>query len=330
MTTIRYPSLLIDLGHVGPNGLPMSADPVFLQELEICKKEGFDLTIHNSTVSLGFDQNQMVPYWIEKETAAIAWEGLRVHGFLRIESTNDEAVDMARKGAPSGTLVFAEEQTKGKGRAGRRWFSPPKAGVYASLIVKPTQAQRYWPLLTHVASIALVDTVQSLSELTLLEKPPDIEIKWPNDVLISGKKCAGILLESVDRENGKSAAVVGLGVNVRRGSYPELLESEAVCLDEVVGRIIPRRKILVQFLNHFQEYYLLFEEGRHDELLRRWKAFSSMCDGVPIWINEGSRRRPAVTCGLNEMGALQVRTADGGHETLLAGDIRIRRDAAGH
>ena len=69
MTTLKYPLLLIDLGHVGPNGLPMSDDPVFQRELEICKKEGFDLTIRNGTVSLGFDQDQMVPYWIEKETA---------------------------------------------------------------------------------------------------------------------------------------------------------------------------------------------------------------------------------------------------------------------
>ncbi len=326
MPNIKVPSILIDLGHVGTNGLPLNSDPLFQHELEICKEWGFPLKIASDRVSLVFDQEQLVPYWIQKEAAPVIWDFLRVHGFLRVDSTNNEALQIARQGAPAGTLVYAEEQTAGKGRFDRNWFSPPKSGLYCSLILRPEQPQMYWPLLTHVASIALVEALKSLLDQSLIPHPLDIDLKWPNDVLLSGKKLAGILLETAGEEPENQALVLGVGINVHKGSYPESLVSEAICLDEAAGTTVPRRHILVQFLYYFQLIYQLFEKGEYPKLLERWKGLSSMWNEVPVWINEAGSRRAAVTCGLNELGALLVRTEQGTMETLLAGDISIRAD----
>ena len=221
MSNIKHPEILTDLGHVGENGLPLNPDPWIQEQLDLCREWGIKLKLSSERVSLQFDHEQLVPYWIQKETAAIAWQWLRVHGFFRIDSTNREAIELARHGTPSGTLVYAEEQTAGKGRKGREWFSPHGSGLYFSLILRPKQPRKVWPILTHVASIALVDTLRELSDRKSVPVRLDVDIKWPNDVLLSGKKCAGILLEMVPGENEDPAAVVGVGIDVHEGSVPE-------------------------------------------------------------------------------------------------------------
>jgi BirA family biotin operon repressor/biotin-[acetyl-CoA-carboxylase] ligase len=323
MSILMHPAVLIDLAQAGKEGLPLSRDPRFLQELQVCREWGFKLQTTADHISLEFDQDQLVPGWIQNETPPIAWETLEVKGFLRLTSTNSEALELARRGLPSGTLVFAEEQTMGRGRKDRKWISPAGAGLYCTLILRPKQPQQNWSLLTLAAAIALADTLKDFSDRDAIPAPLDIDIKWPNDVLLAGKKCAGILLESLLNDAENPAAVVGFGINVREGSVPEHLTSEAVSLDEMTHTRVPRRRILVRFLYFFQLCYLAFEQGKHQELLERWKSYSSMWNGVTVWIGEGEIRRQAITCGLTELGALLVRTADGTVETLYAESIRI-------
>jgi BirA family biotin operon repressor/biotin-[acetyl-CoA-carboxylase] ligase len=325
MSTLEYPSILIDLARAGESGMPLNPSPAFQQELELCRQWGFQLRIADERVSLRFDRDQLVPHWIQRETPAIAWDSLGVNGFLCIGSTNTEALDRAERGVPEGTLIYAEEQTAGKGRKDRAWFSPARSGLYFSLVLRPKQPQKFWPILTHVASVALVDTLKNLSDCTPISHPLDVDIKWPNDVLLSGKKCAGILIETAAAKGGNSAAVVGIGVNVRAGSVPPTLESEATCLDDMIHGSVPRRQLLVSFLHHFQILYLTFERGDHRALLELWRGYSSMWNGIQVWITDGARRRAGVTCGLDENGALLVRTAEGIVETVLAGDISVKR-----
>ena len=327
MSTLKTPAILIDLGHVGENGLPLNPAAWFQKELELCREWGFQLDYSNDRVRLHFDQDQLVPYWIQKETPAMAWDWLRVHGFFRVGSTNSEALELARNGTPSGTLVYTEEQTAGKGRNGRSWFSSAGKGLYFTIVIRPTQPLKFWPLLTHVASVALVETLKDLfSPLKLIPHPLALDLKWPNDVLLSGKKCAGILLETMT-EGDSPAALVGLGINVRKGSVPASLEKTAACLEEMADAVVPRRQLLVRFLQNFQKFFLLFEQGSHRELLEQWKRNSSMWDGTHIWITDGNLRRSAITCGLNEIGALLVRTSEGALETIFAGDISVNRMA---
>jgi BirA family transcriptional regulator, biotin operon repressor / biotin---[acetyl-CoA-carboxylase] ligase len=326
MAIIKHPAILIDLGHVGEQGLPMNDAAWFQRELELCRDWGFPLQILNGRVYLLFNQEALVPYWIQKETPTISWDWLRIHGYLSVDSTNREASDMARKGAPGGTLVYAEEQTEGKGRKGRLWFSRAKTGLFFSLIMRPTQKRRWWPLLTHVACISLIEAIKTLTDIGNVPRPFAIDLKWPNDVLLNGKKCAGILLETLQVEGHSPATIIGVGINVHPGSVPETLAGEATCLDDAAGVEVPRRQLLVHFLRQFQWMYRAFEEGNHMVVLDKWKSLSSMWNGVPITILEGEEKRHVVTCGLDEIGALLVRTEDGAIEKVYAGDIRIRKD----
>jgi BirA family biotin operon repressor/biotin-[acetyl-CoA-carboxylase] ligase len=310
MSRLKHPSVLIDLGRAGKKGLQLCDEHRFRNELELCKQWDFQLETAGDRVSLKYDQDQLVPYWIQQETPLIAWEWLNVIGFLSIESTNDEALAMARQGAGSGTLIYAEEQTAGKGRKGRTWFSPAKTGLYFSLVLRPTQRRKCWPLLTHAAAVALGEALRDLSEQHIIRHQLDIDIKWPNDILLSGKKCAGILLEATPAEGDNHAAVVGVGVNVRAGSVPDSLQAGATYLDAATHSSIPRRFLLVRFLYHLQLCLSLFERGQHVALLGRWKGMSSMWNGTRIWIGDGEQRRSGVTCGLNEIGALLVRMED--------------------
>jgi BirA family transcriptional regulator, biotin operon repressor / biotin---[acetyl-CoA-carboxylase] ligase len=262
---------------------------------------------------------------MEEETPPIAWKSLDARGYLRLQSTNTEARTLAEQGAPGGTLVFAEEQTGGKGRQDRQWHSPSGTSLYCTLIVRPQQSQQFWPLLTLVASIALVQAIEELAAQNIIPFPLDADIKWPNDVLLSGKKCAGILLEALRDEAGQPAALVGFGINVHKGSVPADLDDGATCLDEMARTLVPRRKLLVLYLKHFQICYLMFEQGRHRQVVDQWKSRSSMWDGANVYIGKGEGRREAVTCGLNDLGALRVRTPDGRLETLLAEDISVSK-----
>ncbi len=327
MSVLKHPSLLIDLGRAGENGLPWSNDPTLQVEAEICRRWGFRLNAAGGRVRLDFDQEQLVPEWIRMEAPDLAGERLCVEGFLRLDSTNEEALRQARQGAPAGTLIVAEEQTAGRGRKGRVWHSPAGAGLYFSLILRPGKPRRAWPLLTHAASVALAETLGGLSAGLPVRRPLEVDLKWPNDVLLSGRKCAGILLETGRVDDMRPAAVVGVGVNVHAGSVPSMSAREAACLDEMAEAAIPRRRVLVGFLRRFDHWYGIFECGNHRELLARWKSLCSMWDGTPVWIMEGAKRRAVVTCGLDDNGALMVRTAEGKVETVLAGDIRLRRAA---
>ncbi len=274
-----------------------------------------------------WEQDQLIPERILEETPATAWDRLQILSFQEIGSTNEEALRRARLGAPAGTIVIAECQTQGRGRKGRRWISPPASGLYFSVLLRPDQPLGHWPLLTHVASVALARTLRALPVEELIPHPLDIELKWPNDVLIAGRKTAGILLETAGKGAIVSAAVVGIGINVGEVDLPADLRDRVTSVSEAAGVLVPRRRLLVRFLCHFQVGYELFEQGNHAEILEQWKSFSRMWKDTPVWILEDEGRRPAVTRGLNANGALLVETADGAEETLLAGDVSIRRSA---
>ena len=322
---IKYPFILTDLAHVGSQGLAVSDESWFKDELAMCREWGFPLKINDGRIRLNLNDEMLIPCRIQEETPTIAWNGLRVSGFLRLDSTNREACDQARAGVPEGTLIYSETQTAGKGRLNRNWFSSAGNGIYFSLILRPSQPWKFWPVLTHVAAVALIVALKSIGRDIKFPKAPDIDLKWPNDVLLSGKKCAGILLETLTLDENKAAAIIGVGINVHPASVPEYLANDAVCVDDATGAAVPRRRLLVCFLKHFQNGYLLFKEGKNEEILERWKSFSSMWNGAPVTLFERDRTRDAVTCGLDEIGALRVRFADGSVETVLAGDVTIRR-----
>jgi len=323
--SIEIPNILNEVARAGQDGHLLSADPDSTATLELCRKWGFPLKFENGRAFLLYDEDALVPEWIENEARVLVWDKINVRGFLETGSTNEEALSQAHRGAAGGTLIYAERQTAGRGRKGRSWISPAGGGIYCTLILRPRQPQRHWPLLTHAASVALAHSLKEILEIYAPAHPITVDLKWPNDVLLSGKKTAGILLETIAVQDESRTAVVGVGINVRQGSVPEALKDQATCLDLEAGAEVPRRRLLVRFLYHLQLCYDLFERGGYRELLERWKSCSSMWNGVPVWIDDSGQRSAAVTCGLTDLGALRIRRTNGMEETLLAGDVSVRR-----
>ncbi len=148
----------------------------------------------------------MAPLEVARVLARVRMLGValgRVHFFPAIPSTQDEAIRLARGGAPEGTVVVAARQTQGRGRLGRRWFSPPGAGLYASVVLRPPVPAAQWPVLSVLAGVAVVEALQGLGVA-------GARLKWPNDALIEGRKVAGILVEAFP---DAGFAVLGLGLN---------------------------------------------------------------------------------------------------------------------
>jgi len=319
---VPVPDLLDQLARAGPRGIEES--PGSRAQVEVCRQWGFQIQEKDNRFFLPFDSDSLVPVWIEQETPGIVWDRLRVEGFLAIGSTNEEGLARARGGDPGALLIYAETQTAGRGRKGRRWESPPGGGLYFTLVLKPAPDLNRWPLLTFVAGAALAQALIELGESEGFPARFAVDLKWPNDVLLGGKKAAGVLLETACSARGP-AVVLGVGINVRPGCVPEELRLRASSVSDEAGALVARRKLLVRFLYFFQMGYNLFENGRHADILENWKRHSSMWDGVPVWIVEAEKSIPAVTCGLSDAGALRVRTVEGIVETILAGDVRLRR-----
>jgi len=313
------------LAKAGPGGLefePAESEPAWLED---CANAGYRFVVSGCSIVLVQDDDMLTGAWIESEHKPAVWNRTVVRSYLRTGSTNDRAAEWARSGAPEGGLVWAEEQTAGKGRQGRSWHSPPGAGLYFSLVLRPERQEApYWPLLTHAASVALAEALEKLWT-GLVERPlPDLSIKWPNDVLLCGRKVAGILLEKVSDRKGRPAAILGVGVNIRRDSIPPGLEASTACLDVETGARVPRRWLLVRFLRQFEGAYALFLEGERDRLLGLWKDRSRMWNSTAVEVTDSGCRWQGVTCGLTEVGALRVRRNDGRVEVLIAGDVKVR------
>jgi len=184
--------------------------------------------------------------------------------------------------------------------------------------VWPTAPRRLWPLLSLAAATALARALVELDRLLA------VDLKWPNDVLLKGRKVAGILVETADTPGSSGAAVIGVGVNVGPGSVPDECAREATSVSEAAGKPILRRRLLVAFLRHFQDEYLLLERGNQRAVVENWKALSSMWNETPVWLIEGERRIAGTTCGLNDDGALQVRLRDGTTMSVVASDVSVR------
>jgi len=329
MPSIAVPSILDRIAGAANLGIACpEADPE-RQELLSCMSRGYPIEVRQGRVRLRRDRDCLIPAWIVEETPSLVWDKLAVEGFLETESTNAEALERARRGAPDGTLIYAESQTAGRGRDGRRWISPSGAGLYFSLVLRPVQPVSRWAILTLGASAALALTLRELSDEGLTPRPLDLELKWPNDVLCSGKKAAGILLETAGAAGTISAVVVGVGINVKPGRLPGDLADQAISISEAAGVPVPRRHLLVRFLYHFQLEYELFQRGRHEDILQQWKSFSRMWQDTPVWITGRDGPWPGVTAGLTESGALLVRAPDGSETEIWAGDVSIRRAGRG-
>jgi BirA family transcriptional regulator, biotin operon repressor / biotin---[acetyl-CoA-carboxylase] ligase len=240
--------------------------------------------------------------------------GKRIHHFFKVDSTNRVALELAHAGEPEGAMVLAEEQTAGRGRAGRTWHSERAVGIYVTLVLRPKLAPVQAPLLTMMAGLSAYTGIQAHSGLV-------VDLKWPNDLLIRGKKVGGILTEMHAEPGQVRFVIVGIGLNVNQEKFPGELGSVATSLRIESGRPQSRLELLVRLLREFENDYNRFLSEGSGAVIERFMKVSSYAQGKRVRVSNGKDAFTGVTAGLGPEGLLQVQR-DGGHvTTVIAGDV---------
>lgn len=240
-----------------------------------------------------------------------------LHHFYKIGSTNSTAMKAAAEGAPEGSVFLAEEQTAGRGRGSNTWQSPRSTGIYCSAILRPAMP----PSEVLVLSLATGLAVQAA--IAQIHPEVNVDLKWPNDVLISEKKVCGILTEMNAEATRVRFIVVGIGVNVNQTAFQQ--ELGAVSLRQVTGSEWSRVELVAALLKSLDREYreLVENHDARDAILRRFAKNSSWIHGKFVHVEENGGSIRGVTDGLDERGFLRVRTASG-TKTVLSGTVRAR------
>ena len=236
--------------------------------------------------------------------------GRKILSYDVVSSTNDIAFDLAKKGLEEGTVIVADGQTHGKGRLGRHWNSPKGKGIYLSMILRPALPPQGISRLTLLASLSVARAVKSLTDL-------EPQVRWPNDILVKGKKLSGILTEMSAEQDRLNFVIVGIGMNIN-GSQ-ELLPPEATSIRLETGQKQSRVKFAQRLFEEFETIYRDFKEGKTSRWMEECRKLSSIL-GSRVRI-DAPNPKEGYALDLDEEGALVLRLDNGFTERLLAGDV---------
>jgi BirA family biotin operon repressor/biotin-[acetyl-CoA-carboxylase] ligase len=236
-----------------------------------------------------------------------------IHYFETLASTNDLAKELGAKNAPEGTLVVAEGQTAGRGRLGRQWDSPPGGGLYVSLLLRPGLPPTEMPQITLTVAVAVARAIRHITGLV-----PGI--KWPNDLLLEGKKVAGILTEMETESDQIRYLVVGLGLNINNQEFPADLKSSATSLALAAGRTFPRLEILQSWLHEFEDLYERFLAREFPGILEEWKTYTVTL-GHHVTVRQGPWEISGLALEVAPDGALLIQTETGEILRVTSGEV---------
>lgn len=234
-------------------------------------------------------------------------------------STQEEAKALAEAGAPEGTLVVAEEQTGGKGRLGRKWFSPKGKGIWMSLVLRPKQPLHYMPQLTLLTGVAVCRAVRRTTGVMA-------GLKWPNDLLVDGRKICGILLESAAEDEYVRYCIAGIGIsaNLDPDDYPDELKSVATSLKIEAGHPVDRVQLIAAAMEEFETLYRLYQQEGFAPIASLWEALSVTL-GKRVTVGAASGPVTGLALKLDPHGALVILTEDGRELPVFSGDVELRR-----
>lgn len=252
--------------------------------------------------------------WITTESI-----GKKLYLFESVESTQIIAHQLARDGEPEGTAVIAHQQTKGKGRLGRRWQSPSGAGLWFSLILRPETS------LESVAQITLVSAAAVAKTLTSFGYEPTI--KWPNDVLIKGKKVCGILTELHGDMDHVKYIVMGIGINVRQShdQFDSEIADKATSLYLQNSSLVPENeRLFAQFCKHFETLYSIYLEYGFSPIRTVWEAYAITYEMVKVHMNH--QTYTGIIKGISDKGVLLFTDSDGNDHEIVSADIELYTD----
>ena len=240
--------------------------------------------------------------------------GKRVYHFFKTDSSNRVAMDLAFAGEPEGAVILAEEQTAGRGRAGRTWHSERGTGIYLSLLLRPQLSPVQAPLLTMLAGISAHGAIQAQTGL-------NAELKWPNDLLLNGKKVGGILTEMHAEPDKVRFVIVGIGLNVNQEKFPAELSTVATSLRQESGRLQSRLELVARLLSQFEYDYNRFLNEGAAFVVERFQTVSSFANGKRVRVDTGRANYLGTTAGLSPEGLLLVKKDDDSMVTVIAGDV---------
>jgi BirA family biotin operon repressor/biotin-[acetyl-CoA-carboxylase] ligase len=233
--------------------------------------------------------------------------------FPTIGSTNDEAKARAEEGAPHGTLIVADEQTRGRGRLERRWVSKKGAALSMSLILRPAEPSVSLGAFSVMGALAMTNYLRA--------RDSEAWIKWPNDVIVEHGKVCGVLVEAGWSGNAIDYIVVGVGVNVHRDSVPDIdLDFPATCLDQVLGEHVEREALLLELIDNLGWCY---EQLGSNTLVEAWESQLAY-RGEQVILQTGDQQLSGRLDGIAADGRLKLSVATGETLWLNAGDLRLR------
>lgn len=242
-----------------------------------------------------------------------------IHHYETLGSTNDQLKQMLD--APEFTCVTADKQTAGRGRRDRAWHSTPGEGLYLSILLRPEIAANKFPLVSLMSAVAVAET--------MLEQAKDLrsqlDIKWPNDILVNGRKLCGILIESTTVSHEPPRMIVGIGVNLNQQGFPPELSELATSLSLECGYSFNIATFRNCLLTNLLRWYENLRHNRSHKIIHRWQELSTYATGKQVIVYFDQEKICGETCGLNESGALQLKTAAGVIRSLLTGEIKHLR-----
>ncbi|HXF49467.1 MAG TPA: biotin--[acetyl-CoA-carboxylase] ligase [Verrucomicrobiae bacterium] len=242
--------------------------------------------------------------------------GQKIHSYQSIGSTNNTAWQLAEQGAPEGTLVVADRQTAGRGRLGRSWHSPPRVGLWFSLVLRPEVAPSEAAGISLLTALALSQAIQSHCRI-------EAKIKWPNDCQIAGKKVAGILTELSSELDRVNFVIVGVGLNVNqaKSDFPSGLKAKATSLAIETKEKWLRAEILALFLKEFEHFYLQFKKAGIGPFIKEIERRMALL-GQKVKLAAGKEIITGKVAGLAEDGALLLETKSGSYRAI-SGEVSV-------
>lgn len=246
--------------------------------------------------------------------------GHSVHYFQEIGSTNDEAFRLGMDGAPEGTVVVANSQSAGKGRLQRSWFSPAGSNIYTSLILRPEFKPADTPRITIMAGLAAARTIETYC-------PRKTRIKWPNDILLDGKKVCGILAQMQAGQDKLDFAVLGIGINVNIATeeFPPEIQNTATSIAAQTGAFHSRQDFLITLYKNLSKWYKTLKLTGFEMIREEWLKMASLI-GCEIQVKFLDEIIKGKALGIDERGALVMLDSKGKAVTILAGDASILKE----
>lgn len=252
-----------------------------------------------------------------KDQLQTTWAGQHILQFQRTDSTNTQARKQGEEGGAHGTLIVADSQDAGKGRRGRFWESPDTGNIYMSLLLRPDTTPSKAPMLTLVMAQSVAEAVRQVTSL-------GAKIKWPNDIVVNGKKVCGILTEMSTGDDGIRYVVIGVGINVENQEFPEELQKMATSLYLESGKHWSRAELIAPILERFEENYRKFMERGDLSCIRKDYNDLLINANRQVRVLEPGHEYEGRALGISSTGELIVKRDDGREEVVFAGEVSVR------